>query len=84
VEEDMSVQDPRINELLALAVEQGQPLAIAPETICAIEDAGWVIDPFTGQLSREYPLYVPVGQSLGFLATALCAVIGRDHATNPF
>lgn len=31
--------DPRINELLQLAQEEGRPLALATETICALEDA---------------------------------------------
>ena len=44
--------DPRINELLDLAAEQGQPLAMRPETVIAVEDAGWVINPFTGAMWR--------------------------------
>lgn len=42
--------DPRIDELLQLAQEDGRPLALAAETICALEDAGWLADPFTAQL----------------------------------
>ena len=46
-------QDPRIAELLELAAAEGLPLAVRPETVCALEDAGWLIDPFTGQLWRD-------------------------------
>lgn len=42
--------DPRINELLQLAQEECRPLALSPETICALEDAGWIADPFTAQI----------------------------------
>ena len=68
-------QDRRIAELLELAAEQGQPLGVRPETVCAVEDAGWMIDPFTGQLWRFDPAYVPAERALGFLATALHTVM---------
>ncbi|MGB5066096.1 MAG: hypothetical protein WBO29_01795 [Albidovulum sp.] len=42
--------DPRIQEIVALAQEDGRPLALAAETICALEDNGWLADPFTAQL----------------------------------
>jgi hypothetical protein len=45
--------DPRINELTALARQENLPLALAPETICALEDNGWLVDPFTGFLWRD-------------------------------
>ncbi len=52
--------DPRITELLDLASIEGLPLALRPETIVAIEDAGWLCHPFTGQLFREQPGRPPV------------------------
>ena len=51
----MSVQDPRITELLDLAAEQGQPLALSPAQICALEDSGWLVEPFTGLLLPQPP-----------------------------
>lgn len=44
--------DKRITELLDLEQEEGQPLALRPETIILLEDAGWVVEPFTAQLWR--------------------------------
>lgn len=45
--------DPRIQEIVALAQEEGRPLALSPQTICALEDVGYVADPFTGQIWRN-------------------------------
>jgi hypothetical protein len=45
--------DQRIAEIETLAAEDGLPLAVQPATVCALEDAGWVVDPFTGQLWPE-------------------------------
>lgn len=45
--------DPRINELIELAQEEGRPLALSPQTICALEDAGYLADPFTGMIWRD-------------------------------
>ncbi len=45
--------DPRIDELLQLAQEDGRPLALAAETICALEDAGYLAEPFTGMIWRD-------------------------------
>lgn len=41
---------PRIQELYALAEEEGLPLALHPITICALEDCGYLADPFTGMI----------------------------------
>jgi hypothetical protein len=46
----LSQPDPRINEIINLAKEEGQPLALHPVTICALEDNGWLADPFTGMI----------------------------------
>jgi hypothetical protein len=40
--------DPRIQEIVELAQEDGRPLALRPETICALEDNGWLVDLFSG------------------------------------
>ena len=64
-----SPQDPRIVELLDLEAEQGQPLAMPPAQICALEDSGWIVEPFTGVLLPHPPTAqwpTPAG-----LATAL-------------
>lgn len=45
--------DKRITELLDLEREEGQPLALRPETIILMEDAGWVVEPFTAQFWRD-------------------------------
>lgn len=42
--------DPRITEILELAAAEALPLALRPETVCALEDIGVMADPFTGQL----------------------------------
>lgn len=49
----LSQPDPRINEIIALAQEDGRPLALQPETIVFLEDEGYIADPFTGQLWRD-------------------------------
>lgn len=41
---------PRIQELFDLAKEEGLPLALHPVTICALEDCGYLADPFTGMI----------------------------------
>lgn len=45
--------DKRITELLDLEREEGQTLALRPETIILLEDAGWVVEPFTAQMWRD-------------------------------
>lgn len=45
--------DKRITELLDLEQEEGQPLALRPETIVIMEDAGWIVDPFTALFYRD-------------------------------
>lgn len=40
--------DPRIAEILEMAAADGRPLAVLPETVCEMEDRGWLVDPFTG------------------------------------
>lgn len=45
--------DPRITEILELAAAEGMPLALHPETIVALEDIGYIADPFTGALWRN-------------------------------
>jgi hypothetical protein len=45
--------DPRITEILNLAAETGMPLALRPETIVALEDYGYMADPFTGALWHD-------------------------------
>jgi hypothetical protein len=45
--------DNRISEILQLANEEGLPLALSPQTIVALEDCGWIVDPFTGQIWRD-------------------------------
>ncbi len=40
----------RIIEIIQLSAAEGLPLALRPETICALEDIGVLADPFTGQL----------------------------------
>ena len=47
--------DPRINEILQLARDEGRPLALPPETVCALEDAGWVVDPFSAAIEQAEP-----------------------------
>lgn len=42
--------DPRIVEINELAAEENLPLALSAETIVALEDAGFMADPFTGLL----------------------------------
>jgi hypothetical protein len=42
--------DNRITEIIDLARAEGRPLALSPVTIVALEDNGWLADPFTGQL----------------------------------
>lgn len=48
------MHDKRIGEILELAREEGRPLALSPETICALEDNGWLADPFTAQLWPDW------------------------------
>jgi hypothetical protein len=45
--------DNRISEILQLASEEGLPLALSPQAIVALEDCGWIVDPFTGQTWRD-------------------------------
>lgn len=45
--------DKRITELQQLEQEEGQTLALRPETIILLEDAGWVVEPFTAQIWRD-------------------------------
>lgn len=45
-----SATDNRIIELLKLSLEERLPLALSPQTICALEDSGYLVDPFTAQL----------------------------------
>lgn len=59
--------DPRIAELNQLAADEGQPLALRPETIIVLEDAGWIVDPFTAQFWRD-PAAQPAELSLATLA----------------
>jgi hypothetical protein len=66
-----ATHDPRITELLDLVASEGIPLAITPETVCAIEDTGWVIDLVTGQMSRVEGLHLPLSYSLSLLGNAL-------------
>lgn len=47
--------DPRVTELLDLATGEGRPLALSPAQICALEDSGWLVDPFTGVLLPHPP-----------------------------
>ena len=71
-------RDPRIAELLDLATTEARPLAVQPTMICALEDAGWMVDPFTGAVEREDSLYLPAGDALRNLAHALniCELAG--------
>jgi hypothetical protein len=46
--------DPRIVEIEQLAIDEGLPLALRPETICALEDCGWMADPFTAQIWPDW------------------------------
>ena len=50
--------DKRITELQQLEQEEGQPLALRPETIVLLEDAGWIVEPFTAQFWRD-PAFSP-------------------------
>lgn len=45
--------DPRIAELLELAASEGLPLAVRPETVCALEDIGYTVNPFSGAIWRD-------------------------------
>ena len=71
--------DPRINELLELEQEEGQPLALRPETIILLEDAGWVVEPFTAQFWRD-PAFQP-DLTLASLAGMGHLVAATDRAT---
>ena len=70
--------DPRIAELLDLATTEARPLAFQPATICALEDGGWVVDPFTGALAREDTRPGGAGDALRNLAHAVtfCELAG--------
>ncbi|MCO5208663.1 MAG: hypothetical protein M9936_03135 [Caldilinea sp.] len=62
--------DPRIAELNELAKEAGQPLAISAVTIIQLEDAGWVVDPFTGEHWRNpdiEPIQLSLATQAGFI-----------------
>lgn len=52
--------DPRIVEIEQLAIDEGLPLALRPETICALEDSGWIVDPFTAMLLPRSPEHTAV------------------------
>lgn len=45
--------DPRIADIEELAATEGRPLALRPETICALEDIGYLVDPFTATMTRD-------------------------------
>lgn len=62
--------DPRIAELNELAKEAGQPLAISAVTIIQLKDAGWVVDPFTGEHWRNpdiEPIQLSLATQAGFI-----------------
>lgn len=63
--------DPRIQEILDLATEDVRPLALRAEVICALEDAGWLADPFTGQIWRDPNACRQPALTLTILATLL-------------
>lgn len=62
--------DKRIAELLTLASEEGRPLALRPETIIILEDAGMVVDAFTAQFWRD-PAVEPPALTLASLVVLL-------------
>jgi hypothetical protein len=57
----MNNRDPRIEELLELAVTEGISLPYPPETIIRMEDAGNVVDLRTGaiEIGGEHVRYEP-------------------------
>lgn len=62
--------DPRIAELNELATEAGKPLAISAVTIVMLEDAGWIVDPFTGEHWRNpdiEPIQLSLATQAGFI-----------------
>ncbi len=65
--------DPRIAELNQLAADEGQPLALRPETIILLEDAGMVVEPFTAQFWRD-PAVEPPTLTLTALADLMVLV----------
>ena len=72
----MNKTDTRITDLQDLAAVEGRALALRPATVCAIEDAGWMVDPFTGQLWREAPASLPAAAALGCLVNNLYGLGG--------
>ena len=65
--------DPRITELLNLEQEEGRRLALRPETIILLEDAGMVVEPFTAQFWRD-PAVEPATLTLPALADLMVLV----------
>ena len=63
--------DSRITDLRDLEATESRDLAYRPRTILAIEDAGWMVDPFTGQLWREDPSCLPAAAALRCLVNNL-------------
>ena len=67
--------DTRYTDLQDLAAIEGRALAYRPATVAAIEDAGWLCDPFTGQLWRENAA-LPAAAALGCLVNNLYGLGG--------
>ena len=43
----------RLGELYALEVEEGRALALTPAHVVALEDLGFIVDPFTGDIEDD-------------------------------
>ena len=67
--------DTRYTDLQDLAAVEGRALAYRPATVAAIEDAGWMVDPFSGQLWRENAA-LPAAAALGCLVNNLARLGG--------
>ena len=70
-----TTNDTRYTDLQDLAAIEGRALAYRPATVAAIEDSGWLCDPFTGQLWRENAAQ-PAAAALGCLVNNLHALGG--------
>ena len=68
------VDDPRIVEIEQLAAEEGLPLALSPQTICALEDCGWLADPFTAQIWAD-----PARPQRSVWIDAFCGAVHLDE-----
>jgi hypothetical protein len=77
--------DNRIAELLALAEAEGLALPCPPEVICAMEDAGAVVNLHTGAIligEADTPYeweWTPTGEALAHLVSLDLVEVEHEH-----